>query len=63
MGQHQAVNQARPAIDRDKQNSFSGSEIVTGETIIMPMASKMLEMIRSMTIKGRNNKSPPETPL
>ena len=35
-------------------NGFAGrSEIVTGETIIMPMASRMFEMMMSMAMNGR----------
>ena len=34
------------------KKSLSGSEMVTGDTIIIPMASRMLETMRSITTKG-----------
>jgi hypothetical protein len=38
-----------PSIITNK-NSLNGSEIVSGLTIIIPMASKMFETIRSMAM-------------
>ena len=34
-------------------NSLNGREIVTGETIIMPMARRMLETMMSIAMNGR----------
>ena len=38
--------------------SLNGSEIVTGETIIMPIASSMLETIMSIAMNGRYTRNP-----
>ena len=40
------------------RNSFKGMDIVTGETIIMPIASRMLDTIRSMMTNGRYSRKP-----
>ena len=40
------------------RNSLSGNEIMTGDTIIMPMASRMFDTIRSITTNGRNSRNP-----
>ena len=36
-----------------KRRSLKGREMVTGETIIMPIARRMLETMMSMAMKGR----------
>ena len=40
------------------RNSLKGKEIVSGDTIIMPIANRMFDTIKSMAIKGRYNKKP-----
>ena len=45
-----------------KRNSLSGREIVTGETIIIPMAMRMFEITRSITMKGRYKRKPISKP-
>ena len=36
-----------------KRRSLNGSEIVTGETIIMPIARRMFETMMSIAMNGR----------
>lgn len=40
------------------RNSFNGMEIVTGETIIIPMARRMFDTMRSMMMNGRYSRKP-----
>ena len=51
------MSRDQPSIITNKK-SLSGSDIVTGETIIIPIAIRMLEITRSITTKGKNNKNP-----
>ena len=41
-----------------KSRSLNGSEIVTGETIIMPIARRMFEMMMSIAMNGRYTRKP-----
>ena len=41
-----------------KSRSLKGREMVMGDTIIMPIANRMLEMMRSMAINGRYSRNP-----
>ena len=40
------------------RSSLNGSEIVTGDTIIMPIARRMLETMMSIAMKGRYTRNP-----
>ena len=41
-----------------KSNSLNGREIVTGETIIMPIARRMFDTMMSIAINGSYTRNP-----